>query len=114
MNFAPALAAKESKPMKPSQTEDLHVREDEMNFRMQQIQQKQQEATQMERRFLKRLHWMRCPKCGMELTCERHGTVEIDVCQACRGVWLDARELEAIVATESGFLRSCLRALHGS
>lgn len=99
--------------MKPSQSEDLHVREHEMNFRMQKLRQEQAEATQTEKCFLKRLHWMRCPKCGLELACKRHGPVEIDVCPACRGVWLDARELEAIVAAESGSLRSCLRTLCG-
>ena len=114
MNSAPALAAKESKPMKPGQTEDPHVREYKMNFQMQKLRQGQAEATQTEKCFLKRLHWMRCPKCGSELTCERHGPVEIDVCQACRGVWLDATDLEAIVAAESGFLRSCLHALQRS
>lgn len=94
--------------MKPDQTKDLHVRECKMNFQMQKLRQGQAEPTQTEKCFLQRLHWMRCPKCGRELTCERHGTVEIDVCQACRGVWLDARDLEAIVAAESGGLRSLI------
>ena len=98
--------------MKPSQSDDLDAWKHEMNFRMEQLRQEQTEATQTEKRFLKRLHWMRCPKCGMQLTCERHGAVEIDVCQACRGVWLDATQLEAILAAESEFLRSRLRILH--
>jgi uncharacterized protein len=113
VNFASALAAKESKPMKPNQIEDLDVREHETSFRSQQLRQKQPEATQTEKCFLKRLHWMRCPKCGMELACERHGTVEIDVCVTCRGVWLDARQLEAILAAENGPVRSRLRSLCG-
>jgi len=111
VNSAPTLATKKSKLMKPSQCEDLHLREHEMNVRMQKLRRKQAEATQTEKRFLKRLHWIRCPKCGMELTCERHGPVEIDLCPSCRGIWLDCTELETIVAAESGFLRSCLRTL---
>ena len=54
---------------------------------------------------------MHCPKCGLRLAAEQNGKVEIDVCPSCRGVWLDANELETIVATESGFLRSCLKIL---
>ena len=95
--------------MKPSQSEDQYVCERETNFRMQKLQEKQQEATPAENRFLKALHWMRCPKCGHELKTEYYGTVEIDVCRSCRGAWLDSLALEAIVAAENDFLRSCLR-----
>ena len=111
MNFASALATKESKSMKPTQSEDQYVCEHETNFRMQKLQQDQQEATPAENRFLKALHWMRCPKCGHELTAERHSSVEIDVCPECRGIWLDPAALEAVAAVENDFLRSCLRNL---
>ena len=72
----------------------------------------QQEATPTEKRFLKALHWMRCPKCGHALATERHGAVNVDHCPGCRGVWLDATALEAIVASDNEFLRSCLRNFH--
>jgi ribosomal protein L37AE/L43A len=70
-----------------------------------------QEANPTEKRFLKALHWMRCPKCGHELTAERHSSVEIEVCPECRGIWLDPAALEAVAADENDFLRSCLRNL---
>lgn len=54
---------------------------------------------------------MHCPKCGQKLATENHGTVEIDLCPSCRGLWLDANELETIVANDSGFLQSCLKIL---
>ena len=111
MKSAPGLDAKEDQPMRPSQSEDLHVRQHEPNFCMQQLREAEREATEMEKYFLKRLHWMRCPKCGTELASERQGTFEIDVCQGCQGVWLDARELEAVVAPVNDFLRSALRSL---
>jgi hypothetical protein len=38
-----------------------------------------------EKRRLKELHFMKCPKCGMEI-------IEVE----CDGVWLDAGELEAV------------------
>ena len=100
--------------MKPIKLEDEQepAWEHENNFLIQNLQQGQQEATSTEKRFLKALHWMRCPKCGHELTAERHSAVEIAVCPRCRGVWLDHTALEAVAAVENDFLRSCLRNLH--
>ena len=46
---------------------------------------------------------MKCPQCESELrVCDRHG-VEIDLCPACRGVWLDRGELDKIVERASRF-----------
>ena len=73
--------------------------------------QEHQEPTPAEKRFMKALHWMRCPKCGEALQTERHSALEIDVCPDCRTVCLGPTALEAIVAPENDFLRSCLRNL---
>lgn len=97
--------------MKPNTIEDQYIWELEMNLRLQKLQAEQQAATQTEKRRLKELHWMHCPKCGQKLTTEHNGAVEIDLCPSCRGVWLDANELETIVSSESGFLHSCLKIL---
>lgn len=48
------------------------------------------------REDLRRLHHMRCPKCGMELSTIRFADVDIDRCFSCNGTWLDAGELEKI------------------
>ena len=45
---------------------------------------------------LKELHFMRCPKCGMQLVEIDYRTIKIDRCTSCDGVWLDAGELEQI------------------
>ncbi len=63
--------------------------------------QQQQEMEAQQRAELKQLHWMRCPKCGMELQTLHRGEVEIDTCFHCQGVWLDAGELEQILAAGS-------------
>lgn len=39
-------------------------------------------------------HYMKCPKCGATLKEEGHGHVKIDVCPECKGMWLDAGEME--------------------
>jgi Zn-finger nucleic acid-binding protein len=54
-----------------------------------------------------------CPKCDVALLIVEHDDVEVDVCDRCRGVWLDAGELErlgiapettAVVAESSRYL----------
>jgi uncharacterized protein len=37
-----------------------------------------------------------CPGCGGTLRCYTVEGVELDVCPACHGLWLDAGELEAV------------------
>jgi len=42
---------------------------------------------------------MNCPRCENSVLDERERDgVNIDVCRACRGIWLDRGELEKIVA----------------
>lgn len=42
---------------------------------------------------------MRCPLCNVSMReVDRRG-VRIDVCPECRGVWLDAGELDKLLAT---------------
>lgn len=56
-------------------------------------------------------HWMRCPKCGTALKEIRQDEVVIDHCSGCHGVFLDAGELELLVAqarTKQGFLAKLL------
>lgn len=80
-----------------------------MRRRLEKLETEQQAVAEAEKRQLKALHWMHCPKCGQTLATQCRGEVEIDVCPSCRGVWLDANELETIVATEGSVLRSALR-----
>lgn len=40
---------------------------------------------------------MNCPKCLTPLTIGERKNVEIDYCQTCRGIWLDAGELDKIL-----------------
>ena len=64
-----------------------------------------------EKRFLKALHWMHCPKCGYELTPERRAEIDVDVCPNCRGIWLDAADLDTMAQSEGGFDHSSLRSI---
>ena len=42
---------------------------------------------------------LKCPKCHEPMIVAEHGSVEIDSCAACGGVWLDGGELEALLGT---------------
>jgi Zn-finger nucleic acid-binding protein len=53
-----------------------------------------------EKSRLKDLHYMNCPKCGMNLVTIEYRGIQIDRCTTCDGVWLDHGELEAIAALE--------------
>ncbi|HEY8748362.1 MAG TPA: zf-TFIIB domain-containing protein [Tepidisphaeraceae bacterium] len=47
---------------------------------------------------------MTCPSCDTEMEIrDRHG-IEIDLCPACRGVWLDKGELEQVLERSGRFL----------
>jgi len=41
-------------------------------------------------------HYMKCPKCGNDLTERRIGAAVVDVCPGCQGLWLDAGELDLV------------------
>ncbi len=53
---------------------------------------------------LRDLHYMRCPKCGMELVEIGYQSIMIDKCTGCEGIWLDAGELETISKFEKSGL----------
>lgn len=42
----------------------------------------------------RKAHFMKCPKCGADLTEETHGQVKVDICPDCKGMWLDAGEMD--------------------
>lgn len=58
------------------------------------------ETEAAEREELKKLHYMRCPKCGMELQEMEFQSIHIDKCFSCGGVWLDDGELDAVAKKE--------------
>jgi len=83
-------------PVKPTEKEEEYFAREEFN-RATKIEQKRQKEIETENRLkLKELHFMRCPKCGMQLVEIDYRGIKIDKCTACEGIWLDAGELELI------------------
>ena len=96
-------------PGKPSTTEDEYfVREDAEKKRKLALQAKREKQAE-ELKRLKDLHFMHCPKCGLQMQEVKLRGVDVDVCFACNGVFLDAGELEKLEAPESrGVMSSIL------
>ena len=50
-----------------------------------------------ERERLRELHYMKCPKCGMDLSHFEMNGVELDRCEDCGGIWFDVGEVEDLL-----------------
>jgi Zn-finger nucleic acid-binding protein len=83
-------------PGKPSTSEDEYfVREDAEKKRRLALQaKKDKQASELKQ--LKDLHWMHCPKCGLDMHEVKLRGVDVDVCFGCNGVFLDQGEIEQL------------------
>lgn len=97
--------------VKPSSQEEEFFAREEIEKKRQLALKQAEEMAAKQREERKALHWMKCPKCGMDLQTLNKGTVEIDTCFNCKGVWLDAGELEQIVAAGSEQSGGVMRAV---
>jgi hypothetical protein len=100
---------------KPTQTEEEYfARENAERLRKLAADQKKSLA-QAERDKLKQQHFMRCPKCGMDLKEIGVRGVQVDRCFSCNGTWLDAGELEKLAGGqgENTVMAAILRVFGG-
>jgi Zn-finger nucleic acid-binding protein len=81
---------------KPSSTEDEYFAQEEALKKRKLALKLKEETDAAERKRLKDLHWMRCPKCGMGLQEMKFRAVDADVCFACGGLFLDKGEIEQL------------------
>jgi Zn finger protein HypA/HybF involved in hydrogenase expression len=88
-------------PDKPSESEEEYIARKEYERLKKIKEEKHSNLAAEEKKKLKELHHMRCPKCGMELVTINYKNIEIDKCSDCEGVWLDAGELEAVSKLET-------------
>ncbi len=81
---------------KPSNQEDEYFAREDVEKKRRLALQQAAELQAKQKEELKRLHYMKCPKCGMDLHTLDQGRVQVDSCFNCHGVWLDAGELEQV------------------
>jgi uncharacterized protein len=98
---------------KPSNAEEEYfARENAERLRKLAAEQKASLASSR-REELKKRHFMRCPKCGMELKEIGFRGVQVDRCFSCGGTYLDAGELEKIAAPEGGAIVKAMLRIFG-
>lgn len=62
---------------------------------------------------LKKLHYMKCPKCGHDMKEEELQGLKVDRCSFCEGIYFDAGELDQILLKKAedrkGFFRRLVK-----
>lgn len=91
-------------PVKPSDKEEEYFARQEFKRKKKEQEELQRRIEAEEKERMKELHYMHCPKCGMELIEINYKGIAVDKCASCEGIWLDAGELEAISELEKGIL----------
>ncbi|RPI20444.1 MAG: hypothetical protein EHM61_27020 [Acidobacteria bacterium] len=62
---------------------------------------------------LKRLHWLKCPRCGHEMTENDLSGVTVDVCTLCAGIFFERGELELLLQKRAEERKGIFRRLIG-
>jgi len=91
-------------PVKPSASEEEYFVRQEVERRRKVAEERQAKLLAEERERERAIHFMKCPKCGMQLEEIAFGDVRVDKCFSCEGLWLDKGELEVIRQKEGGFV----------
>ena len=81
---------------RPSEPEDEYFAREEAAKLQRQAAAQAQHMQQSEREERKKLHFMKCPKCGFDLREVPYRGITIDKCFECGGIWLDDQELELL------------------
>jgi hypothetical protein len=87
--------------------DEYFVREDAEKKRKLALQAKKEKRA-AELKQLKDLHYMKCPKCGLDLHEVRLRGVDVDVCFSCNGVFFDNGDLQKLQKPESSGVMSSI------
>jgi hypothetical protein len=85
---------------KPSEKEEEYFKRQEIERLKKMQEEKERQMKEEEKKRLKELHYMKCPKCGMDLQEIEYKGIKIDKCFSCEGIFLDKGELEEVVKKE--------------
>lgn len=97
---------------KPSSSEDEYILRQEALEKHKAAVAKGRELAAAERERRKQEHWMKCPKCGMDLETIVFRGVSIDKCYHCGGTFLDAGELEQLAGKGGDVLSRIVSLFH--
>jgi len=86
--------------------EDEFIAKSEFARRKKKLAEKRKEMKKKEREEQKSLHWMKCPKCGMDMIEIDFEGIKVDKCSSCLGVYFDDGEVADLVKkNKPGFLK---------
>lgn len=89
---------------KPSEKEEEYFAKLEFERKKKAQAEQQARMAGEEKVKLKELHYMHCPKCGMNLITIDYRGIAVDRCSGCEGIWLDYGELKAVTDLEKSKL----------
>jgi hypothetical protein len=87
-------------PTKPSSGEDEFFAKEDVEKKRKLALQLSKELASDEKKKLRDLHHMHCPKCGMKMEEVRLRNLDVEVCFSCNGVFLDKGEIDVIAAPQ--------------
>jgi len=91
-------------PVKPSSKEEEYIARLEFEEKKKRDEARTKRLIAEEKKKLKELHFMKCPKCGMDLIEISYKRMKIDKCSSCAGIWLDSGEFEMVTEMEKSAL----------
>lgn len=95
---------------KPSRAEDEYFLKQELERRKQWAKEQSSKMAIEEKEKLQKLHYMKCPKCGMDLTTIEYQGIKVDRCPNCNGTWFDAGEVEQLMhPTNTGVFQKMMK-----
>ncbi len=77
--------------------EDEYFAKQEFERKRKRLEEEHHAMKAAEKKALKDQHWMRCPKCGMEMVELDFQGIKIDKCSECLGIYFDDGEVEQIL-----------------
>ena len=85
---------------KPSGSEEEYFAREEAAHRERAALEQARKMEAQEREELKKLHHMKCPKCGFDLQETLFRDINIDKCYHCHGIGFDEGELEKLTGNQ--------------
>ena len=97
---------------KPSHNEDDYMLRQDALLRHEAAVVRAREMAAEERERRRREHYMKCPRCGLDLEEVVYRGVPIDKCYHCGGTWLDAGALEVLAGRGGDVLSRIAEIFH--
>lgn len=85
---------------KPHRSEEEYFKRQELERRKKWAAETTAKMADEEKKRRKELHWMKCPKCGMDLNEIDMFGIKVDECDSCGGLFLDHGEIHQLLAAD--------------